>query len=301
MKELKILKDIKNEETYFQFREHLFSIAEETYRKFQKKIIPNYKNIIGIRSPILKNIAKEIAKGNYENYFKTFEFLHKKINNRNRLGTLSSISNNISLNNLEESEFTKERCNKANNIFTEIIEKNKIIYHEEKVLYSYVLNFVKEDYNYKIKKIDFFISLIDNWAICDSLGIGFNFVKKNKKDFFKILLTKIEKNKSLLEDSINSWELRFIFVALYEFFIDKEHINEIFKICDELLSDEYYVNMSKAWLLSICYVELEEETFNYLKNCKLDKWTVNKTVQKIRESLRISPEVKEKVLTLKRK
>lgn len=31
-------------------------------------------------SPILKNIAKEIAK-NYENYLKLFEFLHKKINN----------------------------------------------------------------------------------------------------------------------------------------------------------------------------------------------------------------------------
>lgn len=297
MKELKILKDIKNEKTYFQFREYLFSIAEESYKKFQKKIIPNYENIIGVRTPILKVIAKEVANGNYVNYFNTFETLYNKINNRSRLGPSSRVALNV----FQQSKVEKKKQEEANTISVETIKKDEIIYHEEKVLYSYVLSFVKEDYKYKIKKIDFFISLIDNWAICDSLGAGFNFVLKDKEEFFKILLIKVEENKNSLKNSINPWELRFIFVALYEFFIDMDHINEIFKICDELLSDEYYVNMSKAWLLSICYVELEEETFNYLKNCKLDKWTVNKTVQKIRESLRVSSEKKEKVLILKRK
>ena len=39
----------------------------------------------------------------------------------------------------------------------------------------------------------------------------------------------------------------------------------------------------------------------FLKKTNLDKWTINKTIQKIRESLRVSKEDKEKVLNFKRK
>ena len=39
----------------------------------------------------------------------------------------------------------------------------------------------------------------------------------------------------------------------------------------------------------------------FLEKTKLDVWTVNKAIQKIRESLRVTKEEKEKILILKRK
>ena len=59
--------------------------------------------------------------------------------------------------------------------------------------------------------------------------------------------------------------------------------------------------MAKAWLLSVCYVKYKNETYKFLEKTKLDVWTVNKSIQKIRESLRVTKEEKEKILVLKRK
>ena len=58
--------------------------------------------------------------------------------------------------------------------------------------------------------------------------------------------------------------------------------------------------MSIAWLISICYIKYPKETRKYLKNNKLDNWTHNKAIQKIRESLRISREEKNELIQYKR-
>lgn len=46
----------------------LNSLAEEKYRDFQCKLIPNAKNILGVRVPILRKIAKDIAKGDWQTF-----------------------------------------------------------------------------------------------------------------------------------------------------------------------------------------------------------------------------------------
>ena len=38
----------------------------------------------------------------------------------------------------------------------------------------------------------------------------------------------------------------------------------------------------------MCYIKYPKETLNYLKNNKLDSWTHNKSIQKIRESRQVS-------------
>ena len=62
----------------------------------------------------------------------------------------------------------------------------------------------------------------------------------------------------------------------------------------------YYVKMAVAWAVSICYIHFPEKTQKLLKENSLDDWTHNKTIQKIRESLRISKEEKEMLKTWKR-
>lgn len=47
---------------YDQFLCYLYTLGDEKYRSFSKKITPNEKEMIGIRIPILKSISKEIYK-----------------------------------------------------------------------------------------------------------------------------------------------------------------------------------------------------------------------------------------------
>ncbi len=55
--------------TYEQFISYLLSLQDTNYQKFQQNIISNC-NIIGVRTPILKKIAKDISKGSYNDFFK---------------------------------------------------------------------------------------------------------------------------------------------------------------------------------------------------------------------------------------
>ena len=51
--------------------------------------------------------------------------------------------------------------------------------------------------------------------------------------------------------------------------------------------------MAVAWAVSICYIKYPEKTYSYLESCKLDNFTFNKAIQKIRESYRVPKEDKE--------
>lgn len=49
-------------------KEKLFELADEEYKKFQGLLCPGTNNIIGIRVPILRNLAREIAKEDWREY-----------------------------------------------------------------------------------------------------------------------------------------------------------------------------------------------------------------------------------------
>lgn len=44
-----------------EIRERLFSLADSEYQKFHSGLCPGTENIIGVRVPVLRNLAKEIA------------------------------------------------------------------------------------------------------------------------------------------------------------------------------------------------------------------------------------------------
>lgn len=51
-------------------RKKIMELCDEDYRRFQEKLIPNQHNILGIRLPKLRNLAKEIARGDWEIFLK---------------------------------------------------------------------------------------------------------------------------------------------------------------------------------------------------------------------------------------
>ena len=73
-----------NESNYHLFIDNLYSLQDLKYREFCLNLLPKDTNLIGIRMPLLKKIAKEIAKGDYLSFFRvikndTFEEVKKRI------------------------------------------------------------------------------------------------------------------------------------------------------------------------------------------------------------------------------
>lgn len=54
----------------FNIREELLVLADEEYRKFSAALIPNISNIIGVRLPELRKLAKKIASGDWRLYLR---------------------------------------------------------------------------------------------------------------------------------------------------------------------------------------------------------------------------------------
>ena len=49
-------------------RNRLISLSDEKYRIFSSSLIPNIDNLLGVRLPILRKLAKEIAHGDWEEF-----------------------------------------------------------------------------------------------------------------------------------------------------------------------------------------------------------------------------------------
>ena len=163
-------------------------------------------------------------------------------------------------------------------------------YHEENILQVCLLNNL-DDYDEYIQKLEQFLPYIDNWAVSDSLGA-------------KIL----EKNLQKLIIKIHIWiqddkpyTKRVAMLFLKKYYLHENFSEEYLKWACEIRTDEYYVNMMTAWLFADSLVYQWDTTIRILQEQKLDIWTHNKTIQKARESFRITPEQKEYLKTLKRK
>ena len=58
-------------------RKNLLSIADENYRIFSSSLLPNVKNILGVRLPLLRKLAKQIYKSdNWQFYLKSNDDLY---------------------------------------------------------------------------------------------------------------------------------------------------------------------------------------------------------------------------------
>lgn len=218
----------------------LIQNKDEKYKTFSSSLIPSCHELIGVRLPILRKLAKRISKeSNVEKY----------------------------------------------------LENANSNYFEEIMLQGLVIGYYNSDIQNIINLCCNFIPKIDNWSICDSFCNSLKISKKHPSEMLNYISRYIYSDKT--------YEIRFLLVMLLNYYIDEQYLNMIFEILEKVKKDDYYVKMAAAWLISICYIKFPDETLNYLKNCKLDKFTYNKSLQKILESYRVSEQDKKIIKTMK--
>lgn len=161
-------------------------------------------------------------------------------------------------------------------------------YYEENNLHGMLLEQIK-DYDELIIELEKFLPYIDNWAACDLLSL--RIVKKNLEDF----LEKI--NKYIKSDQ--PYTIRFGISMLMKHYLDDNFKIEYANKVAAVQSEEYYVNMMRAWYFATALAKQYDSIIPFIEEKKLDVWTHNKAIQKSIESYRITPEQKEYLRTLK--
>ena len=86
---------------------------------------------------------------------------------------------------------------------------------------------------------------------------------------------------------------------LMRWFLDEDFQPGYLELPAAVRSEEYYVNMMTAWFFATALAKQWDAAIPYLEQNRLDPWTHNKTIQKARESYRITTEQKEYLKRLK--
>lgn len=167
-----------------------------------------------------------------------------------------------------------------------------IEYYEEVLLRGFLIGNKKNSLEAVFKYLEYFIPMIDNWAVCDGTCASLKITKKHEDEMWNFLQKYVCSKKQ--------FEIRFALVMYLDYYINTKYLKEIFKQIDNIKNDEYYVKMAIAWLVAEAYARDRDETLRYIKKSKLDAWTFNKAIQKIRESYRVSNEDKEMLNKMKK-
>ncbi len=158
-------------------------------------------------------------------------------------------------------------------------------YYEEILLKGFIIgNYSNLTYEELIYHIDNHLPKITDWSMCDTFVTSLKITKKYQDKLWDYLLDKL--------NSPSEFEVRFVLVMLLNYYINDKYKDRIYAIIKNIKRDDYYIKMANAWLLSYMFIYYYDDTINYIKTNKIDKWTLNKGITKAMESFRINDDQK---------
>jgi len=218
-----------------QINEKLYELSESDYKSFNEKLITTYYEVMGIRMPALKNLAKEIASS------------------------------------LELGKY---------------LETAELLTYEKILLYGLVLGQIKKpSLEMLFRYLDPLILKFDNWAHVDTVISALKIFKKYPEEVLTHFLP--------LKTHEGEFTKRVFVIFLMDYYMDETRIDVALEHLCQVPQGQYYVDMAIAWALSYGLIKQYDKTVVLLEQKAFSKFVHNKTIQKARESFRISPEGKE--------
>ncbi len=173
-------------------------------------------------------------------------------------------------------------------LYNNFIEQLPHKFFEENQLHAFVLSEIS-GFEFVVKEIERFLPYVDNWATCDQMS---------PKAF--------KKKPELLIKYINKWikskyvyAVRFGILCLMRYFLDDKFDMKYVNMVADIKSDEYYINMMRAWYFATAIAKHFVDILPYLQRGKIDEWTRLRAIQKSLESYRVSDEHKKILSSLR--
>ena len=162
-------------------------------------------------------------------------------------------------------------------------------YFDENQLHAFIISEMK-DYDAVLAALEKFLPYVDNWATCDQLR------PKVFKKYPDKLITAI---RAWLA-STETYTIRFGIGMLMCHYLDENFKPEYLEWAANIRSEEYYISMMLAWCFATALAKQYDATIPYIENNRFSTWVHNKTIQKARESYRITDEQKAYLKSLKK-
>lgn len=164
-------------------------------------------------------------------------------------------------------------------------------YYEEVLLHGFCIGRYKCAFSEKIKLIEDFLPLINDWSICDSFVSSLKDIAKHKDEYLPYV-------KKYLKDEKEFYQ-RYGFVVLLNYYKEEKYLKEIFRFIRSEKYNGYYSKMASAWLLSYMFMFYYDETMEFVKGNKIDEFVLLKGIQKAIDSYRLSDEKKDELRKLR--
>ncbi|MCR4927893.1 MAG: DNA alkylation repair protein [Lachnospiraceae bacterium] len=154
-------------------------------------------------------------------------------------------------------------------------------YFDEDQLHAFIISLIK-DFESCVKEVDGFLPYVNNWATCDQMSPVI--FKKHRQELL------IHIKRWIASDE--TYTIRFGIGMLMQHFLDDAFDESYPEMVANVSSDEYYVNMMRAWYFATALAKQYETALPYITEYRLDAWTHNKTISKAVDSYRITDEQK---------
>ena len=161
-------------------------------------------------------------------------------------------------------------------------------YIEEYFLHAFIIGNLK-DFSKIIDYLNVFLPYVDNWAVCDTC-IPKVFAK-HREELYPILVKWLQ--------SKHLYTRRYAIRMLMGFYLDEGFKTEHLDLVASVKTDEYYLQMMVAWYFATALAKQYDSAIKVIESKVLDPWIQNKTIQKAKESFRVSDAHKEYLSRLK--
>lgn len=240
-----------------EIKEQLLELSESGYQKFSASLIPGVENMLGIRLPKLRTLAKEIAKGDWKEALEEEDYYFEEKMLRGMV--LSYASNDLDemLPYIEAFILLVDNWSVCDSVFMGMT----IFQKDRERTWKFIEPYLKSDKEFEIRVA--VIIMMQHLLKCDTMGKKMSRRRKVTKEN----LSDVHEEKGLYLDRV---------------FTEVSGVN----------TSAYYASMAVAWLIAEAFCLFPYHTFQFLKDCPLDDRTYRKAIQKIIESRIPDEEVK---------
>ena len=161
-------------------------------------------------------------------------------------------------------------------------------HYEENILHMLIITNYK-DIDKVLNELDKFLPYVDNWAVSDC-----QVPKVFKNHSIKVL----NKVKSWIASN-ETYAIRYGILVLMKIFLEENYKKDYLYIVADIKSEEYYVNMMRAWFFQEALVKQYDNAIKVFEDKRMDVWTHNQAIKKAIESRKIFVPTKDYLRSLK--
>ena len=244
--------------------------SEREYRDFSGSLIPGEKTMLGVRLPILRKKAQEIAKRDWKEELQTEDTYFEEIMLRGMI--ISYVKGSMD----EMLPYIEDFIPCVNNwsVCDSVFMKMDVLRTDRERTWQFIQPYLRSEKEFEVRVA--IIIMMQHLLKCDENG------KTMKR------LRHVSMAQCISKDGVHGAQPEGMYLQRVLQALDKSYT-------------QYYASMAAAWTIAEAFCCFPAQVYAFLQDNRLDDVTYNRALQKIVESLIPEPEVKEYIKSMKRK